>query len=47
MRAVPFGVLGDAIDFRFQLLEFTVEKAAIHVIIGVVRRLNRQLAHAL
>jgi hypothetical protein len=36
VRAVPLGVLGDAVDFTAQLLEFAVQKAAVLVVVGVV-----------
>ena len=47
VRAVPLGVLADAVDFLLQLLELAIEEAAVHGVVGVVRSLDRQLAHAL
>ena len=47
VRAVPLGVLADAINFRLQLLELEIEEATVFFIVRVARGLHGQFTHAL
>ena len=44
---VPLGGVGDANDFLLQLLEFQVKVTTLLTGVGIVNRLDGQLAHSL